>query len=211
MANALFLKGKKGFLDGSIDLDTDTIKVVLVDMNDVGKVITGATNATPIVITSTSHGFANGDIVTIGSVGGNTAANIVAKVANQTTNTFELQNADTGANIAGNGAYTSGGFAMKISGSLSLNDVAAGGRIATVTLGSITITESGSLIVFDAADSTFTAVSGDPSEALIIYKDTGTASTSWLIGIFDTVTGLPVTPNGGDIVITWNATGILAI
>lgn len=31
MANALYDKGREGFLDGSIDWDTDTIKVVLVD------------------------------------------------------------------------------------------------------------------------------------------------------------------------------------
>jgi hypothetical protein len=31
MANALYDKGREGFLDGSIDWDTDTIKAVLVD------------------------------------------------------------------------------------------------------------------------------------------------------------------------------------
>ncbi len=68
--------------------------------------------------------------------------------------------------------------------------------------------------IFDAADVTQTAVSnGSVSvEALIIYCDTGSAATSPLIAYIDTgVTGLPVTPNGGDITIVWNASGIFAL
>ena len=66
--------------------------------------------------------------------------------------------------------------------------------------------------VFDAADSTFTAVTGSAINALVIYVDTGTAATSPLIAYIDTgVTGLPVTPNGGDISIVWNASGIFAL
>jgi hypothetical protein len=38
----------------------------------------------------------------------------------------------------------------------------------------------------------------------VIYKDTGTAATSPLIAYIDTATGLPVTPNGGDITVTWD-------
>jgi hypothetical protein len=67
--------------------------------------------------------------------------------------------------------------------------------------------------VFDAADITFTAVTlGVNCEALIIYSDTGTAATSPLIAYLDTgITGMPVTPNGGDITVVWNASGIFAL
>ncbi|MBT9165473.1 MAG: hypothetical protein DDT25_00118 [Chloroflexi bacterium] len=66
--------------------------------------------------------------------------------------------------------------------------------------------------VFDGADVTFTAVSGASVEALILYIDTGTAATSPLVAFINTgVTGLPVTPNGGDISITWNALGIFQL
>jgi hypothetical protein len=66
--------------------------------------------------------------------------------------------------------------------------------------------------VFDGADVTYTAVSGASAEALVIYIDTGTAGTSRLVAFVDTgVTGLPVTPNGGDISVTWNASGIFAL
>lgn len=62
--------------------------------------------------------------------------------------------------------------------------------------------------VFDADNITFSAVSGNSVESVNILKDTGTASTSDLIAYFDTATGLPVTPNGGDITVTWAAGGI---
>lgn len=62
--------------------------------------------------------------------------------------------------------------------------------------------------VFDADNVTFTAVSGNSVESVNIIKDTGSAATSDLIAYFDTGTGLPVTPNGGDITVTWNASGI---
>jgi len=76
------------------------------------------------------------------------------------------------------------------------------------TIGSKTFTNG----VFDGADVTFTAVTGSSVEALVIWIDTGTPSTSPLVAYIDTsVTGLPVTPNGGDITITWNASGIFAL
>lgn len=74
--------------------------------------ITNATNATPIVVTSTGHGLSNGNCVTIKDVGGNTAANGTFIVGNVAANTFELYTTATGtggAGVAGSGAYTSGG------------------------------------------------------------------------------------------------------
>lgn len=76
------------------------------------------------------------------------------------------------------------------------------------TLGTKTFTNG----TFDAADVTFTAVTGASVEALVIYIDTGTAATSPLVAYIDaSVTGLPVTPNGGDISIAWNASGIFTL
>lgn len=59
--------------------------------------------------------------------------------------------------------------------------------------------------VADAADVTFTAVTGDVCEALVIWQDTGVESTSRLIAFIDLATGLPVTPNGGDITVQWDS------
>lgn len=66
--------------------------------------------------------------------------------------------------------------------------------------------------LFDADDVTFTSVSGASVEALIIYKDTGSSATSPLIAYIDVVaSGLPVTPNGGNILVQWNASGIFQL
>lgn len=130
MASALYPPTKKVFLDGGINLGSDTIKAVLVD--------TGAYTY------SAAHDFLNDLSGTVG-----TAA----------------------------------------------------------TLGSKTTTSG----TFDAADVTYTAVTGNSVEAIVIYKDTGNSATSNLIAYIDSGTGLPVTPNGGDIIVAWNASGIFSI
>lgn len=93
-----------------------------------------------------------------------------------------------------------------------LADIASAARVATVALANESVVLSGSTVTYDADDATFTSVSGDQSEELLIYEHTGTEGTSLLIASFDTFTsGMPVTPSGGNIVVTWNASGILAI
>ena len=127
MANALYDKGREGFLDGSIDWDTNTIKVVLVDAAD---------------------------------------------------------------------------YTVNLATDDNLDDIPAGARVSTSpALTGKTVTAG----VADADDVTFSSVSGDPSEALVIYKDTGVESTSRLIAYIDTATGLPVTPNGGNITVQWDS------
>lgn len=82
-----------------------------------------------------------------------------------------------------------------------LSQVAAAGRVANAVLAGKT-TSAG---VADASDTVLSSVSGDQCEALILVKDTGSDATSTLIGYIDTAAaGLPVTPNGGDITITWD-------
>lgn len=82
-----------------------------------------------------------------------------------------------------------------------LDDIPSIARVAVSTaLTGKTATDG----ICDAADVTFTSVTGDQSEALVIYKHTGVESTSRLIAYIDTATGLPVTPNGGNITVTWD-------
>src|SRR5688500_17521498 len=82
-----------------------------------------------------------------------------------------------------------------------VSDVASAARIPALasvpTLASNTI---GTVAagVFDAADTTFTSLSGDQAEYLLLFKNTGTDTTSDLIAIWDTATGLPLTPNGAN-------------
>ena len=68
--------------------------------------------------------------------------------------------------------------------------------------------------VVDGNNVTFTAVAAGPNlEALVLYRKNTGANTTWLlVAYLDTlVTGLPVTPNGGDITVTWSASGIFAL
>lgn len=66
--------------------------------------------------------------------------------------------------------------------------------------------------ILDAADVTFPLVTGPTAEAIVIYIDTGVAATSRLVAFLDTgFTNLPITPNGSDILVTWNALGIFGL
>ena len=94
-----------------------------------------------------------------------------------------------------------GAYTPNVSTHHFLADIQFSSRIAgPVTLTSKT-TAGGAA---DAADVTFTSVSGASIEMIIIYKDTGTEATSPLLAMIDTATGLPITPNGGDIIVTWD-------
>jgi hypothetical protein len=89
------------------------------------------------------------------------------------------------------------------------NDVAAdltpsGGSDALVAVSGNLANKTKTAGVADANDVTLSSVSGDVSEALVIFRDTTVVSTSNLIAYIDTATGLPVTPNGGDITIAWD-------
>ncbi len=81
----------------------------------------------------------------------------------------------------------------------------AGGAEAamnTQTLTSKTIT----LGVFDAADVTFPSVTAaEVCEGVVIWKDTGVDATSPLLAYIDTITGFPLTTNGGDVTIQWDS------
>jgi hypothetical protein len=126
MANALYDFGREGFLDGSIDWDTNNIKLILGDSAD-------------YTVNLTTHD--------------------------------------------------------------NLDDVAGASRVATSSnLASKTKTAG----VADAADVLLTSVTGDQSEFILIYADSGVESSSRLICYIDTATGLPVTPNGGNITVQFD-------
>lgn len=83
----------------------------------------------------------------------------------------------------------------------NLSDIEAGARIATSGNFAGKSTTSG---VADANDVTLTSVTGASCESVVIYRDFGGASTSNLLVFIDVATGLPVTPNGGNITVQWN-------
>ena len=93
----------------------------------------------------------------------------------------------------------------------NLDDITAGARVATSSALASKTTTGGA---FDAADVTFTALTGDTVTSWVLYKDTGTESTSPLIAYFDTVSGggaLSFSPSGGDFTLVFGASGIFTI
>ena len=82
-----------------------------------------------------------------------------------------------------------------------LSDIPGAARVAiSGNLASKTSTAG----VANAAAVTLSTVSGARCEAVVIFKDSGNPTTSPLIAYIDTGTGLPITPNGGDILINWD-------
>lgn len=125
-----------------------------------------------------------------------------------------LLNADTNSALTGSGstglwcALVDTGTYTYSSTHQFYSDLSGIGSTAEIT----TVTTTGGLV--DGDDITFTAVAGTVSyEALVLFRKNAGANTTWrLIGYIDTsVTNLPVTSNGGDIVVTWNASGIFQL
>lgn len=62
--------------------------------------------------------------------------------------------------------------------------------------------------VFSAANLTWPQVAalsgGAAITSVVLYNDTGTPSSSRLVVFVDTGTGIPITPNGGDINVLWD-------
>lgn len=76
--------------------------------------LTSSTDATPIVVTKTAHGFSTGDTIAIIGHTTNVAANGIFKITVLSSSTFSLQNLYTGADVAGSGAGAgSNGIATK--------------------------------------------------------------------------------------------------
>lgn len=83
-----------------------------------------------------------------------------------------------------------------------LDDVPAAARRASAELTGKTVASGG---VCDADDVTFASVAaGDACQAVLLYRNSGSEASSQLIAWFDTMTGLPVTPVGDDIVAQWS-------
>ena len=104
--------------------------------------------------------------------------------------------------------YDEGADALNLADQ-DLADIIAGARIAVST--NLTGKTVGVVAVgtFDHDNFTFAAVTGASVESLTYWKDSGVESTSPLIMNIDSATGLPVTPNGGDIIWAPNASGVV--
>ena len=133
--------------------------------NESGKPITAITRATPGVVTAPAHGFANGDIICINGISGMTEANNnVYKVANKTTNTFQLNTAaGASVNTSGFTAYTNGGNIFHATDGSAFAAYVSGGkaRKAVSTISGLNHLEGESVVMLvDGAVDASKTVSG---------------------------------------------------
>lgn len=110
---------------------------------------------------------------------------------------------------------TGGGhYVVNLSTDQFVNVIASGDRTATQQSTLTTLTFA--LGVFTSANFTWFAVSGSTSQAIVLFDFNGNGATldsqRMLIAYYDTgITGMPVTPNGGNINVTLNASGWFAL
>jgi hypothetical protein len=87
-------------------------------------------------------------------------------------------------------------------------DITGAGIVSTATLSGLSVASQ----AFTSTAITFASVTGDVSEAVILWKDSGVAATSALIAFYDTfASGMPVTPNGGNIQVSPHASGWITV
>lgn len=105
------------------------------------KAISSSTDATPIVITtSSSHGYSTGDFVQIFGHTTNVAANGIYKITVLTATTFSLQNLNTGANIAGSGGGDGSGGVVVTAPKIAMSGDFDSAVIEVGTSGTATMT-----------------------------------------------------------------------
>lgn len=140
----------------------------------VGPSIIAATNATPIVVTTSgAHRFTTGEIAVISGAQGNTAANGAWTVTVTGATTFSLNNS------AGNGSYTGGGVAFD--------------QGFTWNLQGFTVPASGSLQAYSCFDNASCQANGNapPPAGYLPGQSNGTASSG-------NGSGAEVTVNAGN-------------
>lgn len=83
-----------------------------------------------------------------------------------------------------------------------LDDIGAGARVG-VSAASLA-NKTNTLGVLDADDHTINTVSGDQFEAIVIYRHDGGADNARRLACYiDNYTGLPCSPNGGNITVSF--------
>jgi hypothetical protein len=183
MSNCLFGLGRNDFLTKVLNWTSDTNKATLLSMStQAGKIylVTGATNASPIVLSLTSTtGITTGDIVVVGGVGGNLAANGTWQVGTVVANTsIQLLTRLDGNNSTGSGAWTSGGWIIDVSSAATLSDVSANTIGTDVALSG----ETATLGVANASSWTWTSLTATEAWAVAIYSNT---ASNDLIAFYD--------------------------
>jgi len=145
--------------------------------------ITAASNASPIVLTMASTAnFTTGDIVSVGQVGGNLAANGTWRCTVINGTTLSLQTLKDGLASQGSAAYTSGGYIVNMTAATTLDQLSAAraGTSADATLSGKAET-NGDLIASPISWAAWTGT----AHASVIYEDSGSEATSNVLMLND--------------------------
>jgi len=95
-----------------------------------------------------------------------------------------------------------GQYTVDLAAHDNLDDIPSGARSATAVALANKSTTGG---VFDADDVTFPSVTASKViSAIVLYKHTGTESTSKLLAYCPVGSGLPLTATGADVVVAWD-------
>lgn len=103
-----------------------------------------------------------------------------------------------------------GTTAINLATQVDLADISSAGVGTDQTVGTQTVGSAG-VGAFDHAIVTWTGLTGATVESLDYYKSSGIDSTSPLIANIDSATGLPLTPNSGDVTFDPAAGGVFQI
>jgi len=183
MTNRLTELGREGFLDGTLDWDTQLFSAALLDLNTADAAviaITSSTSASPPVMLTGTHGLTTGDIVFIQGHTTNTACNGLWKITVTDSTHFSLQTL-AGVNVTGTGGAGAGGYAVVFGGASTVGKFWSDFDGALVGAKVNLAGETKTLGVADANDVTFTGVSGASVEAVAVFQDTGTNTTSRMV------------------------------
>lgn len=105
--------------------------------------------------------------------------------------------------------YDEGADALNLA-DVDIADITGTAVIATSANLTATVGSAGTG-AFDHDDHTLATVSGATVESIGYYEDSGTPATSPLLLNIDSWTGLPLTPNGGDVTLQPAAGGVFQI
>jgi hypothetical protein len=77
----------------------------------------------------------------------------------------------------------------------------------------ITNAAIGSQAIFSGQDVVYVNVTAPSIGALVIYRKNAGANTTWRLVLYEDtgVIGFPIAPNGGNLIVSWNAQGIFQL
>lgn len=174
MSARLFDNGRNSFNTGGLNYTGDVIKAMLLDTSANGtfiKQITNATNANPVVYSSTLNP-SNSDVLVVGGIVGNLSANQTGLATAAGGASFSLNTLDgTGVAVQGSGAWVSGGYAVNLTQAVFVAGI-LGTRVGTdQTLAGKTSSRG---IANATSPITWPTVPvGNPAQAVILYDAAG--------------------------------------